>query len=136
MIANLHSAAMRPHFIASLNQSHHLDSKSQFFRDGIVGQWYRLLKSRLADLTPVQLAVVSAVFVLTFCGAVLAALMFRWWNARNRYYSQQVSSPGSSRGLLANGPALFRAWQSGALVNNRGSRSIGSPILGRQSSGT
>jgi hypothetical protein len=43
-----------------------------------------MLKSQFAGLTPLQIAVVSAIFILTLCGAILAALAFRWWNLRHQ----------------------------------------------------
>jgi hypothetical protein len=39
-------------------------------------------KALLVGLTPLQLAIVSAIFVLTLCGAIATALAFRWWNGR------------------------------------------------------
>jgi hypothetical protein len=43
-----------------------------------------MLKSHLAGLTPLQVAVVSAIFLGTLCGAIAAAMLFRWWNGRGR----------------------------------------------------
>jgi hypothetical protein len=42
-----------------------------------------MLRSQFSDLTPLQAAVVSAIFFLTLCGAIAAALAFRWWNSRS-----------------------------------------------------
>ena len=41
-------------------------------------------RTNLADLTPLQIAIVSAIFILTLLGAIVAALAFRWWNTRQR----------------------------------------------------
>jgi hypothetical protein len=41
-----------------------------------------MLRSQIAGLTPLQVAVVSTIFILTLCGAIAVALAFRWWNAR------------------------------------------------------
>jgi hypothetical protein len=37
-------------------------------------------RSQLAGLTPLQIAVVMAIFIVTLCGALTAALAFRRWN--------------------------------------------------------
>jgi hypothetical protein len=39
-----------------------------------------MLRSQLAGLTPLQIAIVMAIFIVTLCGAITAALAFRWWN--------------------------------------------------------
>jgi hypothetical protein len=39
-----------------------------------------MLRSQLAGLGPFQIAIVMAIFIVTLCGAIAAALAFRRWN--------------------------------------------------------
>jgi hypothetical protein len=41
-----------------------------------------MLRSQLACQTPLQVAIVTAIFIVTLCGAIVTAMAFRWWNAR------------------------------------------------------
>jgi hypothetical protein len=53
-----------------------------------------MLRSQLAGLKPLQVAMVSAIFFGTLSGAIAAALIFRWWNCRQ--ISQCGRRPGTS----------------------------------------
>jgi hypothetical protein len=60
-----------------------LNSQTVTAPSSIAMRCFRMLEARLTGLTPMQMTIVSVIFISTVCGAIATALIFRWWNGHS-----------------------------------------------------